>query len=613
MTMKQAPAIVMVSAGGLEVALQLRSAFPDATLHGPRGSGVDAEFDTAIPHLQALFTAGTPLIGICAGGILIRALAPCLADKTAEPPVVAVAADGSVAVPLLGGHHGANGLAAEISGILGGIAALTTANDLRYDLALDDPPPGWRLRSVDGGRSILAALAAGDPVKLTVEAGDATWLTAGGAPFEPEGARHLRVTDRAATVGSADAVLHPPTLALGVGCERDADPGALMSLVQETLQDHDLAPDSIARVVSLDLKSDEAAVHQLARSLGVPARFFDAPTLEAETPRLATPSDTVYAAVGCHGVAEAAALACAGAGGALIVPKVVGRRVTCAIARHPSGVDPAAGRPRGRLWVVGLGPGDPSWRAPEATAALRQATDWVGFKLYLDLAQDLHRDQTLHDTPLSQEIERARLALDLAGQGKQVALICSGDAGIYALASLVMELLDREDDPAWRRVAMTLIPGISALQAAAARAGAPLGHDFCTISLSDLLTPWPVIEQRLHGAGAADFVVAFYNPVSQRRRTQLAAARDILLQYRPKSTPVILARNLGRPGESLRFTDLATVSPEDADMLTLVMVGSSQSRLIQRGGSVWVYTPRGYAGKMDVDRPTDENTIGVDP
>jgi len=200
---------------------------------------------------------------------------------------------------------------------------------------------------------------------------------------------------------------------------------------------------------------------------------------------------------------------------------------------------------------------------------------------------------------MTEETARCRAALDLAAGGRTVALVSSGDAGVYGMAALVFELLDREDKADWNRIAIQVVPGLSALQAAAARAGAPLGHDFCTVSLSDLLTPWPVIEQRPRAAAAGDFVVALYNPVSRRRRNQLPAARDILLAGRPADTPVILARNLGRDGETVAVTRLAELTANDADMLTVVLVGAASTRAVVRGVNRWVYTPRGYAGKVD--------------
>nr|CAM74076.1 Precorrin-3B C17-methyltransferase [Magnetospirillum gryphiswaldense MSR-1] len=248
--------------------------------------------------------------------------------------------------------------------------------------------------------------------------------------------------------------------------------------------------------------------------------------------------------------------------------------------------------------MVGIGPGTAQWRTPQASAAIAAASDLVGYGLYLDLLGEAAAGKTRHQSDLGAEADRARMALDLAGQGKSVALVCSGDAGIYALATLVFELIEREANPVWRGTDILVIPGVSALQAAAARAGAPVNHDFCTISLSDLLTPWETIEKRLHAAAEADFVVCFYNPVSKRRRDQLTRARDILLTGRPAETPVILARQLGRPEEHMRIIALGDLTADDADMLTMVVVGSSESRRIAFNGRDWVYTPRGYAKKL---------------
>jgi cobalt-precorrin 5A hydrolase/precorrin-3B C17-methyltransferase len=334
----------------------------------------------------------------------------------------------------------------------------------------------------------------------------------------------------------------------------------------------------------------------------VPVRFFDAARLETETPRLQYPSEAVFREVGCHGVAEGAALAAAGPEGELVVPKRKSRRATCAVARAPAPIDlAAAGRPRGRLTVVGIGPGDARFRTPDAEAAIRAASDLVGYRLYLDLLGPMTAGKTCHGYDLGEEETRVRAALDLAAEGRDVALISSGDAGIYAMGALVFELLDRSERADWRRIEVASAPGISALQSAAARIGAPLGHDFCAISLSDLMTPWAVIEGRVRAAAEGDFVIAFYNPVSKRRVRQLGQARDILLSHRPAETPVVLARNLGRPGESVDVIALKDLSADRVDMLTLVLVGSSETRRVHRGdGGVWVYTPRGYGARETV-------------
>jgi cobalt-precorrin 5A hydrolase/precorrin-3B C17-methyltransferase len=300
-------------------------------------------------------------------------------------------------------------------------------------------------------------------------------------------------------------------------------------------------------------------------------------------------------------VAEGASLAGVGADGRLALAKQRSEHATCAIGIAPRIVDPMAiGRARGRLAILGLGPGVAESRTPEVDAALRQASDWVGYKLYLDLLEPLAAGKTRHAFALGAEEERVIHALNLAAAGRDVALISSGDAGIYAMATLVFELIDRGDRADWARLEIAGLPGISAMQVAASRVGAPLGHDFCAISLSDLLTPWPAIERRLRAAAESDFVVALYNPVSQRRRHQLAAARDILLKHRPAETPVVLGRNLGRPGESLRIIALGELDPDQVDMLTVVLIGASTTRALARpDGGQWVYTPRGYAAKKE--------------
>ena len=249
-----------------------------------------------------------------------------------------------------------------------------------------------------------------------------------------------------------------------------------------------------------------------------------------------------------------------------------------------------------KLYLISTGPGDLACLAPLARLALQQCDDIVGYGLYIDLLNELVNNIQQHDLPLGQEIERARLALDLAAKGKVTGLISSGDIGIYAMATLVFELLDYEKKPEWQDIEIEVIPGISALQMLASRVGAPLAHDFCTISLSDLLTPWETIEKRIHAAGQGDFVVSFYNPVSRKRRWQLEKAKQILLDYKPKDTPVMIGRNLSRKTEKIHITTLENLDIEQVDMLTLVMVGNQETRVIK--DTQYVYTPRGYRGKQ---------------
>lgn len=573
-----------------------------AQLHGRNPAHkVDADIGDVGAHLRALFVAEHPIIGICAAGILIRALSPMISNKWSEPPVLAVAEDGSAVVPLLGGHHGANLYAKKIGALLNATPALTTAGELRLGVALDMPPPGWVLENPQDAKAMMVVLLSGKQAQIS---GRAEWLDVLQAKRDdagPDASVVLQVD------GARALIYRQRRFALGVGCARNCPADELLALVRRGLADAGYSEFEIASINSIDLKSDENAIHALAGELGVPAQFFPASVLEKQTHRLANPSKIVFAEVGTHGVAEAAALVAAGDDATLEIEKIKSANATCALARITNA---NAGNPRGHLSVVGIGPGKADWRTPEASRLIAQAEELVGYGLYIDLLGPLAVGKPRKDFPLGGEEDRCRYALERAGEGRNVALICSGDAGIYAMGALVMELMDRSQEnggvsDAAKRVAITNAPGVSALQAASARAGALLGHDFCTISLSDLLTPRDQIIRRLHAAAEGDFVIAFYNPVSKRRRILLDEAREILLQHRPADTPVLLASNLGRPEEKLTRRTLATLKTDEVDMLTVVLVGSSQSRAFQTGdqgagADGWqMYTPRGYAKKID--------------
>ncbi len=517
--------------------------------------------------MESRFRAGEAVVAVMAAGIVVRRLAPLLVDKREEPPVVVVAEDGSAVVPLLGGHRGANRLARRIARTLGVQAAVTTASDVLFGVALDDPPSGWSLANPEMAKPVMAALIAGEPVRIKVEAGDARWLAP--LPWSEHGRLAVRVSDRSMAPKGDELLLHPPSLILGVGLERGAPGGLLLDHVAWTLEAEGLARASLAAVATLDLKGEEPAI----MALDLPMRLFDAAALERiDVPN---PSPAVAAAVGTASVAEAAALAAAGEGAVLAVPKRIGRRVTCAVAR----IAPA----KGRLTVAGVGPGAPAMRTAEVVAAIADATDIVGYGPYFDLVADLTGTKRCHRLAIGMEVERTDLALGLAREGNDVALLASGDAGIYALAGLALE---RNGGG----VPVTVLPGVSAMQAASAKAGAPLGHDFCAISLSDLLTPPETIRARVEAAAAADFVIAFYNPASRERRRPLADALAILARYREPGTPVVRARNLGRADELVAIETLDGLDREAVDMTTVLIVGNSRTILV----SGRVVTPRGY-------------------
>ena len=443
----------------------------------------------------------------------------------------------------------------------------------------------------------MAALLQGGGARITGdEAGRADWLAA-----LPRG-ETVTLDCTLSPPTNAMLTFHPQRATLGVGASRDCPPEELIALVDGLLAEAKLAPAALRGVFTADLKGDEPAMIALARHLGRPLRLFAAPELEAETPRTQTPSDVVFAEIGSHGVAENAALAGAGPDAVLWHAKRKTAMATAALALASDPIAQLRGRSRGRLSIVSIGPGQSAWRTPEASRLIAEADELVGYGLYIDLLGPLAAGKPRSDYPLGGEEARCRHALERAGEGRDVALVCSGDAGIYAMGALVFELMARTDGSAVsaeaRRVEIVCTPGVSALQAAAARAGAPLGHDFCAISLSDLLTPRDDILRRLRAAAEGDFVIAFYNPVSTRRRDLLPRARDILLEHRPADTPVLLATSLGRPGEHVRFRRLDALDVDEVDMMTVVLVGSSNTRIVGTGDGARMFTPRGYARKM---------------
>ena len=592
------PVVLCLSQSGYKIARKIADIL-GSQIHGREGRvvDVDATFENALDHIRVLFSSGTPIVGVCAAGILVRGVAPLLVDKLNEPPVVAVPDDGSTVIPLLGGHRGANRLARQIAIGLEAHASITTAGDIAMGVALDEPPLGYRLQNFKDAKPVMASLLNGSSVRILgenifdIHSSSAAEIT-------------LAVSETPMVGDEMTLVYHPQKYALGLGCARGCSVDEMWNLVSKCMEEANIAAGSISSVGSLDLKGDEPAIIETALRLGVPFRLFEANELESLTPKLANPSEIVFTEVGCHGVSEAAAIALSG--GSLVVEKKKTMNATCAIAKSENIITEMNGRSRGKLSIVGIGPGQHSWRTPEASALISEAEELVGYGLYIDILGPLAIGKKRSDFPLGGEEARCRYALEEAGKGKNIALICSGDAGIYAMGALVFELLDRNENEmgvsdAAKRIEVQCTPGVSALQGAAARAGAPLGHDFCTISLSDLLTPREDIIRRLHAAAEGDFVIAFYNPVSKTRRTLLAEAREILLKYRPNDTPVMLASSLGRPEEEVRYRRLDELEVDEVDMLTVVLIGSSNSRLANLGEGARMFTPRGYARKIDGD------------
>ena len=583
------PAIVILGQNSLPIAKTISALFPGSQIYGL----VDRTFDTDINFsnfgetLRELFATETPIIAICAAGIIIRTLAPLLSDKRAEPPVLAVAEDGSAVVPLLGGLHGVNDLAREIAAALGVQPAITTTGDIRFRTALLSPPQGYYLANPEDAKTFISNLLAGAKVRLE---GTASWLSDSNLPIAPEAQLTINVTAGAIVPTANRLVYHPQIVAFALTQLSNIEPEIAVSFVQQVLENADLAAGSVAGFFALKHEMGNPTLEAISEFFKVPVRFLNLPELvEFDTVKLIEYNSSFDV------TAAQVALTAAGANSRLIEYDRT-NAFSCAIALAAEPIDVSAiGVRRGKLAIVGTGPGGAPWMSPEVKEILREATDWVGYKFYLDLAGTRREGQQRHDSDNREEMDRARFALDLAASGKSVAVVSSGDPGIFAMAAAVFEAIDFDAKPEWEGIDISVAPGISAMQAVAAAIGAPLGHDFCVISLSDILKPWEVIEQRIAAAAKADLVMAFYNPISKQRIWQLRRAIEILLETRDPKTPVVLGRNLGRPGQSVRVCKLGELQPEDADMRTLVIVGSSQTRIIPRKyGDVWVYTPRRY-------------------
>ncbi|MFJ8196273.1 precorrin-3B C(17)-methyltransferase [Streptomyces sp. NPDC096152] len=562
--------LISATAAGTAARDRLAAAWPDRTrvYDGPVGDAV-----------RAAFAECERLVCFLATGAVVRLVAPLLDGKTSDPGVVCVDEGGRFAVSLIGGHAGgANELAQEVGELLGAAPVVTTATD-----SVGLPGLDTLGLPVEGDvAAVSRALLDGEPVALAAEV---AWPLPP-LPLAREGSYTVRLTDRAVAPGEREVLLRPPSLVVGVGASRGAPVEEVLGLVEDALRDAGLCLRSLAELATVDAKAGEPGIVAAAERLGVPLVTYTAEELAAvEVPN---PSDAPLAAVGTPSVAEAAALA---RGGELLVPKRKSERAdgqparaTCAVVRRPG---------RGRLAVVGLGPGARDLLTPRARAELRRARVLVGLDQYVDQIRDLLLPGTrILESGLGAEEERARTAVAEARAGHAVALIGSGDAGVYAMASPA--LAEASDD-----IDVIGVPGVTAALAAGALLGAPLGHDHVSISLSDLHTPWEVIERRVRAAAGADLVVTFYNPRSRGRDWQLPKALAILAAHREPGTPVGIVRNASRPDESTRLTSLAELDPAWVDMMTVVTVGNTATREIA-GRMV---TPRGY--RWQDTRPGD--------
>jgi cobalt-precorrin 5A hydrolase / precorrin-3B C17-methyltransferase len=556
--------LVSATVNGRKNAAHLERSWPDARIYEEKPKEA----------LRRAWRECDAIVVFLAVGAAVRLVAPLLEDKRRDPGVVCVDDAGRFAVALAGGHGGgANALAGCVADSLGATPVVTTASDVTDVPALDSlgSELGFEIEEDLDLAAVGAALFSGERITLV---SDVRWplgpLPENVVRAEDLQAPMILISDRALSVPRPAVVYRPLSLVAGVGCSRGAKAAEILDLLDRALEEAGLSKKSVASLASVEAKSDEAGLLEAAEELGVPLRFHAAEELSGiEVPN---PSSVVKDAVGTPSVAEASVLA---SGAELVLEKRKSGMATVAVGRLPA---------RGRLFLVGLGPGDDALIPPLARDALAASELVVGLGQYIDRIRHLLRPGTrLSTPPLGSEVARAREALAEARAGGSVALVSSGDAGVYAMASPALDLAGEDVD-------VTVVPGVTAAQAAASLLGSPLGHDHCSISLSDLLTPWEVIQERVRAAAEADFVLTLYNPRSRGRDWQLGKVQKILLDHRSPNTPVGIVREAFREGQSVILTDLGALRPEDVDMLTTVIVGNSRTEV--RAGRM--VTPRGY-------------------
>tara|TARA_Y100001968_G_scaffold156259_1_gene142717 strand:- start:1842 stop:3611 length:1770 start_codon:yes stop_codon:yes gene_type:complete len=536
------------------------------------------------------------LIFVGAIGAVVRLIAPFLENKSVDPAVLVIDANSLNIIPLIGGHQsGGDQLALALAEDIGAKTVFTSDSKSFDRIPLDSFGFAWgwdRSGLLENWKNLMISYSNGEFVRFNQSLGSTLWQN---TSYEFKNLSAENSNDCCSlSIGitkDSDCCWHPHNLWIGIGCERNSSKKLINRAIDEVFLSAGLAKESIAGISSIDLKSDEEGLIELLDDNSWSAKFYSAESLSRIS--VPNPSLKVNQEIGTPSVSEASALLAAGEGGQLLVQKNIFSAkdnelgaVTISIAKSLKSFAPL----RGELHLIGSGPGEISYLTNDARFALSRCVVWIGYKPYLDYLEPLRRtDQVRIDSRLTQEKVRCKEALDLANEGIKVALISSGDTGIYGLAGLALELLLQQSKD--QRPSFQVHPGISAVQMAAAKSGAPLVNDFCVISLSDLLTPWEKIEQRLMAAAESDFVVGIYNPRSLGRDWQLKQAIEIFLAKRLGSTPVLFARQLGRVEEEIKTYRLDSFPCERVDMLTVLLIGNSKS-LLKDGFFV---TARGYS------------------
>lgn len=581
-------AVITVTKGSRLTGARIRDALKehDVALYGKKEyiAEEDKELRTPIGRfVGGLIKTYDALVFVTATGIAVRGMMGHLMGKGKDPAVVVVDENGEHSISLLSGHHGANALTREIALRIGGEAVITTSTEVQGKVSVEAfaKSLGLAVEDYSEVKAVNAAIANGKAVEVYSE----VELNAKrGLNIKPWSAldksRVPKIVITNKLIDTRGMLLRPRNLVLGLGARRGVDKGRLLEAVLQGLKAKELSVKSVKALATIEGRAKEKGFIEAAEALGVPLISISKQAIrkvEDEYPS----SDYVKKRMGVGAVCEPCAVL-AGNNASLIVRKTRFKGITLAVAEEK-------GLGRGKIYLLGIGPGGEKHITPRAVEALDEADVVVSYKGYLPYISELVTGKEVISGGMGSEVERAKTALRKAEAGRRVAVVSSGDPGIYAMASVMLECA-REMKV---KPSIEVVPGITAASAAAALLGAPLGHDFAVISLSDLLTPWEVIEARLEAAAKGDYCIVLYNPRSRGREGHLRKAAGIIKKYRNPSTPAGVVRNAMRRGESVVVTTLGELTSHEVDMHSMVIIGNSESFLYHQ----WIVTPRGYRGK----------------
>lgn len=558
-------------------------------------------------HLEKTWHQYQGIIFALTTGAVIRLIAPLLQNKETDPAIIVIDSDLKYVISLCGGHQGgADKLAQLIAHQLDATAIITSASNHLNLPGIDvlGNPYGWQ-KGEGNWTEVSASIARKEKVLVIQDAGSTLWTNSlpSSHPFNFMSYQDLSrshtippaivfISAKKNSLSSYDIPVvqwHPRVLWIGIGCERGTSKNLIKYGIEQIFSKFNLTKKAIAGIATIDIKADEKSLLELLEEWNLPLKTFTAEELSQII--VPNPSEIVYKEVNTPSVAEASALKASYTQNLIVSKQIIKLQnetgaVTLAIAQSKS---EETGR-IGKIYLVGIGPGNLSQMTPASKTAIAEADIVIGYNLYLDLILALFRPgQIIEASPITQEIQRAERAIELAKWGSTVAVVSSGDCGIYGMGGLVLESLSYQG---WdgKTPSVKVFSGITAMQAAAAKLGAPLMHDFCAISLSDLLTPWDVIEKRIIAAASADFVTGIYNPKSKTRTQQIVKTQEIFLQYRNKNTPVAIVNSVEREDEQITITTLQEMLNFPIDMLTTLIIGNSNTKHYQN----WMITPRGY-------------------